>query len=120
MFDAPAISVSSASGVLVVAQPRDTAATRRRGADAAVRWNRNRGVRGAVRRIVLADTPAEDVRRARGLSAAARIVVAVPHVPVVPRVQRRRDGALDVLPVRRPAAAAGGADRSAAVVPRAV
>ena len=74
----------------------------------------------AVPGRVLADGAARRLRGARRLPAAPRPVVAVPDVPLVPRLQRRRHGAVDVLPVRRSAAAAGGAGRDAAAVPRAL
>ena len=69
---------------------------------------------------VLADGAARRLRRVRRLPAAARPVVAVPDVPLVPRLQRHRHRAVDVLPLGRPAAAAGGAGRGAAAVPRAL
>ena len=74
----------------------------------------------AVLGRVLADRPARGLRRARRLPAADRAVVAVPDVPLVPRLQRRRHRAVDVLSVRRSAAAAGGAGRDAAAVSRAL
>ena len=86
----------------------------------AVRRRRRPRVRGAVLGRVLDYHAARCLRRARRFPAAHRPVVAVPHVPVVSRLQRRRDGAVDVLPVRGPAAAAGGADRDPPAVLRAV
>ena len=70
--------------------------------------------------VVLDHDPARCVRRARRFSAPHRPVVAVPHVPVVPRVQRRRHRAVDLLSVGRSAAAAGGADRRPAAFLRAI
>ena len=68
---------------------------------------------GDFQRRVLAHMAARRLRRARRLPAAGRPVLAVPDVSVLSRLQRRGDGAVDVLSVRRSAAAAGGADRAA-------
>ena len=118
---APAVSVPAAADGLGVAQPRAPAragrllrgvALRRRSAllvFAAVLWG-----------CVLAHLAALDVRGARRLPAAARAVVAVPHVSLLPRLQRHRHRALDVLPVGGSAAAAGGAGRAAPAVLRAL
>ena len=62
----------------------------------------------------------DGLRGARRLPAAHRPVVAVPDLPLVPRVQRRRHRAVDVLSLRRSAAAARGAGRDAAPVSRAL
>src|SRR5216683_2404064 len=72
---------------------------------------RRRGrLRRAVPGIVLADRPPRRLRRARRLPAAHGALVAVPHVSLVPRLQRRRHGAVDVFSRRRFAPAARGAD----------
>ena len=74
-------------------------------------------VRGAVLGRLLDYHAARRVRRARRLSAPHRPVVAVPHLPLVPGIQRCRDRALDILSVRRSAAAPGDAGgRSPAVL----
>ena len=103
------VSLPAAAVVLGVAQPRAAARARRRDAGLVLRRRRARRRRRDLRRRVLADGAARRLRRFRRLPAPARPVVAVPVVPVVPRVQRHRHGAVDVFPLGRPAAAAGGA-----------
>ena len=105
----PRLPLSAAAAPLVVAQPRAAARARRSGPRPPVRRRRARRLRRALPGRVLADGPPGGLRRARRLPAAARPVVAVPDVPVVPRVQRRRHGAVDVLSLRRSAPAGGGA-----------
>ena len=118
--DGPRLSLPAAAAPAVVAQPRAAARARRLLARAAVRRRRHRRLRRAVSGRVLADRPPRGLRRARRLPAAHGPVVAVPDVPLVSRLQRRRHRAVDLLPGRRSAAAAGGADRDAAAVPRAL
>ena len=67
------------------------------------------GLAGRLRdllRRLLGDAAAGGLRRARRLPAPPRAVVAVPDVPLLPRLQRRRHIAVDVLPVGRSAPAA--------------
>ena len=95
--------------VLGRAQPRATARARRRAARGALRRNRAAGRRGALRDRLLAHLAAARLRGARRLPDPPRSRLAVPDVPVVRRLQRDRERALDLLLVRGSAPAAGRA-----------
>ena len=108
--------VSSPAGVLVITQSPEAKRARRCRARVVLRRRGAAGVRVAVLGRLLDNHAARRVRRARRLSASHRALVAVPHLPLIPGLQRGRDRALDILSVRRFAAAPGDAGRRSAAV----
>ena len=102
--------------VLVRAQPRAPARARRRGPRRPLRRHRPAGGRGHLRGRLLAHLAAARLRGAGRLPAAAGAELAVPDLPLLPRLQRPGHRPFDVLPLRGPAPAARRARAAGAPV----